>query len=74
MKHIKRILSMICAIGLFGLYLVTLISAFFTTPATAGLFKACIFATVAVPVFLYACLLIYRILKNDKSPYKDENK
>lgn len=72
MKRVKQIVSIICVIGLLSLYIITLISAFFTTPATAGLFKACIFSTVAIPVFLYAYLLIYRILKNNNQNHKNK--
>ena len=72
MKRVKQIVSIICVIGFLNLYIITLISAFFTTPATAGLFKACIFSTVAIPVFLYAYLLIYRILKNNNQNHKNK--
>ncbi|WP_343209886.1 hypothetical protein [Anaerolentibacter hominis] len=61
MKKLKRILALTGVILLCGLYVATLISAIFSTPATAGLFKACLFSTFFIPVFLYAILLIYRL-------------
>lgn len=73
MERMKRIICLIGVIFLLGLYLTTLISAFFTTPATAGLFKACIFSTIVIPILLYAYLLIYRVLKNSNS-HQDKNK
>lgn len=63
---IQRILAILVVILLVGLYGVTLISAIFTTPATKGLFMACIFATVAVPVMIYGYILVYKVLKNRK--------
>ncbi len=60
----QRILAMIGVVFLVALYVVTLISAIFTTPATKGLFMACIFSTVAIPVMLYGYILVYRALKN----------
>lgn len=63
MKKLKRILALIGVILLAGLYIITLLSALFATPYSAGLFKACLFSTVFIPVMIYAILLIYRILK-----------
>lgn len=40
--------------------------------ATPQLFKACIYATVAVPVMFYAYLLMYRILKKKADDAKYE--
>lgn len=60
---VQRILAMLGVIFLVLLYVVTLISAIFTTPATKGLFMACIFSTVAIPIMLYGYVLVYRILK-----------
>lgn len=63
MEKTKRVLALIGVVLLAGLYILTLVSAFLTTPATGGLFMASIFSTVAVPVLLYAYMLVYRILK-----------
>jgi hypothetical protein len=64
MKHMKRILAIIGIVILVGLYIATLISAIFTSPASTGLFRASVFCTVAVPVMLYAYMLVYKLLKN----------
>ena len=63
MKKLQRILALIGVILLAGLYLITLVSAIFATPYSAGLFKACLFSTVFIPIMIYAILLIYRVLK-----------
>lgn len=65
-KKVKRIAAMAGVIFLAGLYIAALISAIFTTPATKGLFMACIFSTVAIPVIGYGYILMYRILKKKK--------
>lgn len=66
MKKIKQILALLLAILLGGLYLFTLIVSFFQGSVSSGLLQACIYCTVAVPVLIYAYMLIYRVLK--KSP------
>jgi len=60
----QRILAIVGVVLLVALYVITLLSAIFTTPATKGLFMACIFSTVAIPVMLYGYILVYRALKN----------
>ncbi len=68
----KRIVAIIGIAILVILYIVTLISAIFTTPATPELFKACVYATVIVPVLFYAYLLIYKVLKQRSEDSKKE--
>lgn len=63
MKKIKQISALVGVILLVAMYLITLISAIFSTPATAGLFKASMFCTIAVPALLYGYMLIYKVLK-----------
>ena len=66
MKKVKQILAISCAVFLLLLYVITFIAGITTSPAQPGLFKACIYSTFVLPVFIYAYLLIYRLLKNDK--------
>lgn len=63
MKKLKRILALVGVLLLAGLYILTFVSALLSTPYSAGLFKACLFSTVFIPIMIYAILLIYRILK-----------
>jgi uncharacterized BrkB/YihY/UPF0761 family membrane protein len=72
MKKVKRITALIGVVLLVGLYITTLISAIFIPVATAGLFKACVFSTITVPVMLYAYILVYRVLKNRNTPNMDD--
>lgn len=74
MNKIKRILALIGVLILVGIYIVTFISAIFTTPATDALWKASIYCTVAVPVLLYAYMLIYKILKKHREDQDNSSK
>lgn len=76
MKKVKRIAALCGVIVLVSLYVVTAVSAFFTTPFTAGLFKASLFSTIAVPCLLYAFMLVYRVLKkhNEEMNKSDDTK
>jgi len=65
MNKLKKVLSIASIVILLSLYIITLLSAIFTTKASSGLFMACIFATVTIPVFMYAVLLIAKVLKQN---------
>ncbi len=70
LKKLKRIFAWAGIILLAVIYLATGILGFFGSPATKGLFIACVVCTVVVPVTLYAMLMLARILgrrdENDK--------
>ena len=66
----KRILAWIGIILLLLLYVCTLVSAIFVTPATQGFFKASLLATIMIPILLYGYLLVYRVKKRKK--YKSQ--
>lgn len=63
MKKLKRVLALGTAALLILLYLSTLVFSLMNGQVAQGLFKASIFCTVAVPVLIYAYMLIYRVLK-----------
>lgn len=58
---IKRLLALIGAVLLFGMYACTLIFALTDHSAAKGLLKASIACTIILPVLLYAYTLVYRI-------------
>ena len=60
---IKRILALIGALLLFGMYAATLLFAFIDHSASQGLLKASIACTMILPVLLYAYTLVYRITR-----------
>lgn len=63
---VKRIAALLGAALLVALYLLTLIFALLDNPNWFSWFQASIFCTVAVPVFIYAMQLIYKLLKKEK--------
>lgn len=63
MNKVKRIAAIIGVILLVSLYVVTFIASINSSKYSNGLFTACIFATFAVPVMIYAFMLVYRVLK-----------
>ena len=72
MKNIKRIAALVAAILLLGLFVLLFGSAFFATPESAALFNASLFSIMAIPIFLFAVILVYRLLK-DKNEYHNED-
>lgn len=60
---IKRILALVGAFFLFGMYAATLLFAFIDHSASQGLLKASIACTIILPVLLYAYTLVYRLTR-----------
>lgn len=69
----KRILALIGAALLAVMYLITLILAFFSSPATQGMLMAAIACTIVIPCLIYAMMLIARVLDNRSSRQKDSD-
>lgn len=77
MKKIKQILAILGCILLVGLYVSTLVFALIGSEDTMNLFRASVYATVVVPVLIWAYSFIYRLLKNhfgDSKKDSDEKK
>lgn len=64
MKLVKRIMAIIGIILLVGMYAATLIFAITGDPKTMNMFKASIFASIVVPVLIWAYGFIYKLLKD----------
>ena len=71
MKKIKRVLAVIAVILLVSMYVITFISSIIDSPNADSLFKASLYATFVVPVFIYAVMLVYRLVKK-KSDDQDQ--
>ena len=63
----KRILAMMGIVLLVGIYLLTLIFALIDHPMKSSMLYAALYATVVIPVLLYAFLLIGKLLHKDES-------
>lgn len=75
MKKVKQVAAIIGIVLIVSMYLFTLISAIFITKYTKDLFLASLFATFAVPVMIYAFMLIYKLVnKKDNTIYLDKLK
>lgn len=62
MKKTKRILALIGAVLLAGMYLSTLVFALMEHENASNMLMASIACTVIIPVLLYAYSLMYRVL------------
>lgn len=63
MKKTKRILALAGAVFLACMYICTLVFALMDSPASDGLLRASVAATILIPVLLYAYILVARLLK-----------
>lgn len=68
MKKVKQVIALIGVIALLALYVSTVVLACIGSEEALNLLKAAIFATVVLPVLLWAYSFIYRLLKNNYSP------
>ena len=66
MKRTKQILAILGIIFLVGLYIVTFIAAFTASPDSSGLFLACVYATIVIPVLFWAYSFFYKLLNKKK--------
>ncbi len=78
MKKLKQITALIGVIALAGLYVSTLVLALIGSTEAINLLKAAVYATIVLPVLLWAYSFIYRMMKgkqndsgNDNTPEKN---
>ena len=74
MEKVKRIIALIGVILLIALYAATLILAIFGNENSSDLLRLAIYATIVVPVLLWAYSFIYKLLKNHYSDRDDQEK
>ncbi len=75
MQKAKRILALIGAILLAGMYIVTLILGIIASPATKNMLMASIACTVIIPCLIYGFMLVARVLDNRENfTSEDEEK
>ena len=75
MKKLKQITALIGVIALTGLYVSTLVLALIGSAEAINLLKAAVYATIVLPVLLWAYSFIYRMMKgkqNDDTHEKDD--
>lgn len=74
MKKIKRILALAGAILLAGLYISTFVCALINRENYMNLFMVSVYATVVIPVLLWAYSFIYRLIKKNDTDKDDTDK
>lgn len=72
MKNFQRLLALAGVVILVGMIIITLILAIIGSPY----FKASMYATLTLPLLIYAFLFIYRLIKgsSEKDQKSDEEK
>lgn len=70
-KKIKQILAIIGIVVLVGLYVSTIVCALSSSDNFMNLLLASVYATVIIPVLIWAYSFIYKLLKKDRD---DEEK
>lgn len=71
-KKVKQILAIIGIVVLVGLYVSTIVCALSSSDNFMNLLLASIYATVIIPVLIWAYSFIYKLLKKDQDA--DEKK
>lgn len=64
----QRIAALCGIILLVALYLFTLIAAIFNFDGTGNLLKACLFATIAIPILIWIYIWMYGVWKQKHTP------
>lgn len=72
-NHMRRILAGAGALFLSGIYAATLISAFADDAHYENLLTASIYATIVVPVLLWAYTLVRRLVGKEKTEKKEND-
>ena len=70
-KKVKQILAIIGIVVLVGLYVSTIVCALSSSDNFMNLLLASVYATVIIPVLIWAYSFIYKLLKKDQD---DEEK
>ena len=71
MNKIRRITALIGVMMLLAMYIITFISALYTSPAAQSLFRASLGCTILIPVICYAFLMAVKMIAPGKSPVID---
>lgn len=73
MKKIKQILALIGVVILIGLYVSTLVCALSSSENFMNMLMASIYATVIIPVLIWAYTFIYRLVRKDSDDEKEDS-
>ena len=74
MKKLKQITALIGVIALIGLSVSTLVLALIGSAEAINLLKVAVYATIVLPVLLWAYSFIYRLLKGKQNDDTSDKK
>lgn len=72
MKKVKQILALLGVIVLAGLYIATIVCALSAGENFMDMLMASVYATVIIPVLLWAYTFIYKLIKKKDDDTEDE--
>ncbi len=66
MNKVKRISAIVGIALIAAMYILFFVSSFFATEYSNGLFLACLFSTIVIPIFIWFFQVFYKLAhKND---------
>lgn len=68
MKRVKRIAAIVGIVLIASMYLISLLSAFFATKYSNGLFLASVFSTIVIPIMIWWFITIYKWVHRKDEP------
>lgn len=74
MKRTKQIFAIIAVILLAGLYISTLVFALMDSPNAFDCLKASIYATIIIPIMIWAYTVIFKLTKKHKEDNEKASK
>lgn len=72
MQKLKRILALLCAVLLAGMYLATLVLSLSAAPGAKNMLMAAIACTVILPCLIYGMTIVTHVLDNRSRAEGDE--
>lgn len=63
MKKFKQIIAILGILALLGLYLTSFMLAVFGNENSAKMFNASVYATIAIPIFLWVMMWVAKLLQ-----------
>ncbi len=74
MNKVKRISAIIGIIFIASMYILFFISSFFATEYSNGLFIACLFSTIVIPIILWFFQVFYKLAHKKDTDSDPDNK
>ncbi len=66
MNKLTRVFAILGVVFLLGLYIMTFVASFTVSENSPGLFLASVYATIVIPVLIWAYSFFYKLFKKKK--------